>query len=51
MWKEAIVALLKAHPAICLDELGKITKNLSQAPGQDLNPVPPEYEALDCNIR
>jgi hypothetical protein len=44
MWKEAVVANLSYYPGICLEALGKTTKNLSQdswSPGRDLNPGPP----------
>jgi hypothetical protein len=45
---------LRYYPNICLEDLRKSTKNLSQDsryPGWDLNPGPPEYDAgvLNCS--
>jgi hypothetical protein len=40
---------LRYHPGICVEELRKTTKNLSQdtrSPGRDLNPGLPAYEAV-----
>jgi hypothetical protein len=39
---------LRYYPDICLEGLGKTTKNLnheSRSPGRHSNPGPPEYEA------
>jgi hypothetical protein len=39
---------LRYYPGVCLENLRKTMKNLSQdsrSPGQDLDPGPPKYEA------
>jgi hypothetical protein len=46
--------ILRHYPDIRLKDLRKTTKNLSQdrrSPGRDLNPGPPEYEAVVLNTR
>jgi hypothetical protein len=45
---------LRLFPIICLGELSKTTKNLNQnrqSPDRDLNPGPPEYEAVVLTTR
>jgi hypothetical protein len=48
MWKEALVALFKHCPSICLEERRKARKTCqdSRSPGQDLSRGPPQYERL-----
>jgi hypothetical protein len=48
MWEEAVVAKSTYYPSICLAELRKMIKNLSQdslCPTQKSNQVPTEYES------
>jgi hypothetical protein len=49
IWKEAVVAYSKYYPGICLQGLGKTTRNLgldSTCLLQDSNRVPPEYKVI-----
>jgi hypothetical protein len=44
--------ILRYYPNICLQELVKLIKNLSQDnrfPGRDLNPWSPKYDAVGVN--
>jgi hypothetical protein len=46
--------ILKYYSGICLEELKKTTKDLSQdsrSPDRDFNPGPPEYEAGMLTMR
>jgi hypothetical protein len=47
IWKEVIVASSRYHPCICLEELRKITNNLSRdsrCPNRDSKREPIEYK-------